>query len=135
MFKPRLENILKEVVLLSEVAELAAEANRLLSPGAHEPYRISSSGKISLPFADLTWASEKRTEPTGPDDDLTVSSDSLDEKHSEDLQTTTQRCIESSSRRLLVKDMLEKVGDELSSSCRSTIFSKIFRHDLVLDLV
>jgi hypothetical protein len=109
MFKPRLESILKEVVILSEVAELAAEANRLGAPDIEEPYAISSSLKINIPFADLAWACDRRIEPIGTGDDLTVSSDSLDDKLLDDLENKATQCLENSSRKQHVKDLLEKV--------------------------
>lgn len=108
MFKPRLESILKEVVLLSEVAELAAEANRLLAPDGVEPYGNASSRKANVPFADLTWTYDKHNDPTGINDDLTVSSDSLDSRNLDELDNGENRCLENCSQRQNVKDLLEK---------------------------
>jgi hypothetical protein len=95
------------VVLLSEVAELAAEANKLVASEVENQYGIASSAKIKLPFADFTWTNDIRTEPTGVEDDLTVSSDTLDNKNSEDFANRDGQCLETHSRRQQVKDFLD----------------------------
>eukprot|EP00977_Amphora_coffeiformis_P018955 scaffold6807_cov220-Amphora_coffeaeformis.AAC.23 len=126
-FKPRLEKLLKEVVLLSEVSDLAAAINQISHPEGGDVEIELSSRKVK--FFDDVWATQKapRKGSVAESDDGSESmslerpSDKSSKEAARPAETTDDRggSGRNSSRSLPIKALLEYWDEPVNKLDRS----------------
>lgn len=118
MFKPRLETILKDIIVLSEVAELADETNRFASGNKEEKLQRSPSN-VNILGTNFNWARDRLLSGDGPiivadgsefNDEITENSDLPEDDGSQWDEIRSVDVRKNSTGSLDVKDLLDKVG-------------------------